>query len=90
MTCLIDNDVAGFEIPVNETALMRMMDGIADLGREFQPLARVQVVHLGVAPQGLAPDEFHREEGLPPEGGLRHPRLVDLRDAGMLQEAQCL
>jgi hypothetical protein len=40
LAALIHQNVARFEIPVNDTALMRMVYGLANLRHQFQPSAR--------------------------------------------------
>ena len=43
LTTFVHQNVARFQIAVNDTALMRTVHAIADLSHEIQPLARVQL-----------------------------------------------
>ena len=75
---------------MDDPALVRVMHRVADLDHQLQPLPRVQLVLIGILDQRLAVDQFHCEERLHAEAGIRAARLVDLRDAGMLQPAKRL
>jgi hypothetical protein len=75
---------------MNDAALMRMLDGLADLDHQRQVLPRGQRVFVGILDQRLAMDEFQGKERLHAEAGFGTARLVNLRDAGMLQTTQRL
>ena len=42
LALLVDEDVLGLEVAVDDPFLVRVVDGIADLGDELQPLPRAQ------------------------------------------------
>jgi hypothetical protein len=87
---LIYQDVARLEIAVNQAPLMRMLHGFADLDHQLQPLPGTQTMLFGIVPQGAPVDELHGEVRLRPEAGIRRARLMDLRDAGVLQAGESL
>ena len=87
---IIDQDVARFEIAVNQAALMRVVYRVADLHHDLQTLTDVQVVRFGIIPRRFAADEFHCEVGLRAKAGVHGTGFVDLSDAGMLQPAERL
>src|SRR5579862_7884617 len=88
LTALVDRNVRGLEIAVNDAAQMRMMHRIADLGHQFQPLAGGEVMRLDVAVQPLALDQLHRKERLESKCRGGRAGVVHLRDAWMLQTAE--
>ena len=47
----VDEDVPGFEVAVNDTAVMTVLNGIADLTHELDPLPCVQSMSIGVLSQ---------------------------------------
>ena len=75
---------------MNETSLMRVMHGIADLHHHLQPIANVQMSRLRIVPGRLATDQFHREIGLRSEARIHRTGFIDLSDARMLQSAERL
>ena len=87
---LAHQDVARLQVPMDDAALVRVMNGFAHLRHEFELLAHAQAVLLGIAAQRHALDKLHREVRLRPEAGIGGARFVDLRDAGMMQAAQRL
>jgi len=84
----IHEDIAGFEIAVDDAALMSVVNGLADAGHELQPLASCQLMGVGVLEQRLTADEFHSEIGLWSESVVSGARFIDLGNAGMLQSSQ--
>ena len=90
LAVLVDQDIAGFQIAVDDAALMGVLNGFTDLNHQGQPLARVQVPCIGIFAQGLAVDDLHGEERLEPEPGIGRAGLIDLGDARMLEAAERL
>lgn len=58
-----DEDVAGFEIAMDDHAFVGVLDGGADLLEELEPGAEGELALLAVFGDGLAFDEFHDEVG---------------------------
>ena len=84
----IDEDIARFEIAVDDTALMGVFNPFADAGHELQPLVSCQLMRIGVFEQGLTMDEFHGEIRLWSETIVSSARFIDLCNARMLQSSQ--
>jgi hypothetical protein len=59
----VDQDVARFEIAVNDPLLVRMLYRLSDGGEQFQPLARRQPIVVAKLGDGDAMDQFHHEIG---------------------------
>ena len=53
LAVFVHQDVARFQIAVDDAALMGMLDRFADLDHQRQSLARVQMLRFGVFDQGL-------------------------------------
>jgi hypothetical protein len=83
-------NVARFQIAVNQPALMRMVYSVADLHHDFQPLPRVQTVCFGIIQQRPATDKLHGKVGLRPGPRIRGTGFINLRNPGVLQPAQRL
>jgi hypothetical protein len=75
---------------VNEPALVRVMDGVADLDHQLEPLAQAEMAAVGVVAQRRTADELHREVRLHAVAGVGRARVVDLGDAWMLQTPERL
>src|SRR5579863_3510006 len=86
----VHHDVARFKIAVNQTALVRMMHGFADLGHQLQALTRGQMLLLGELAEPPAADKLHGKIRLRPKAGIGCTDFVNLRDSGMLQASQGL
>ena len=85
---LIHENVARLKVAVDDPALMRVVNGVADPGHEIQPLASCQLMRIGVLEQRLTADEFHGEIRLWSESGLSGSCFVDLGNPGMLQASE--
>jgi hypothetical protein len=90
LSAFVHEDVAGFEITMDQTPLVCVMDGIANLDGKFQPLPRVQMMQFGVLAQFFAANELHSEVRLGPKACICGAGIVNLRDGGMLQAAKRL
>ena len=44
LACLVDEDVTGFQVPVNDAALMRVVHRIADLRNQFQTRTQIEML----------------------------------------------
>ncbi len=55
----VHQDVAGFEIAVNDQLLVGVLDGVGHLPEQFQALAYRQLVRVGEGDQRLAVDALH-------------------------------
>ena len=86
----VHQDVGGLEIAMDDRALVRVLDAVANLRHQLQPLPQVEPVRVAVGKQRLPVHQLHGEVRLAPKRGVGHPRVVDLRDAGVLQPAQRL
>ena len=88
LPALVHEDVARFQIAMNDAALVRVVNGVADLDHQLQPLPNGQMPGRGVCEERLAANEFHGKVRLwaePPIGG---GGFVDLRDPGVLEPAE--
>ncbi len=86
---LVHQNVRRLQIAMNDAALVRIVDGVADLGHQLQPLLRARVVRRGVVRQGLpAGDELHGEVRLHSGSGIGGARFIHLRNARMVQPCQ--
>ncbi len=84
---LIDQDVAGLEVAMNDALFVGVLHRVAHLGQQLEARRRVETATAGVLVQGHPADELHGEERL---AVFAHPRFVDLSDAGMLEPGQDL
>ena len=75
---------------MNDTVLVRMLHGFADLNHQLQSLPGVQAMCFGVLPERVAANELHREIGLRPETRIRRAGFIDLSYTGVLQPAERL
>ncbi len=73
---------------MDDALLVRVLHRVGDLGQDLQTVLRGQVVERRVLQDRPAADQLHREVGLRPGAGLEGARLVDLRDARVLQAPQ--
>jgi hypothetical protein len=90
LAALIHHNVARFQIPVNDEALVGMVYGLADLSHQLQPLARVQLMRFRILQQRFSLNELHREIGLRPASGIGSAGFMDLGNARVLQPAKRL
>ena len=88
LSALVHEDVAGFQIAMNDAALVRVVNGIADLGHQLQPLPDGQRLGRGVGEERLATDKFHGEVRLWAGPTISGGGFVNLRDAGVLESTK--
>ena len=88
LSALIYQDVARFQIPVDDAALVRMVHRVADLDHQLQPVTRVRAMRCNIGVQRIAPDELHRKIGLRPGPAVGGCGLIDLGNPRMLQSAE--
>src|SRR5262249_50433648 len=74
---LIDENVARFEVAVDDALRVRKMNRIAYGGEQLEALPRAQPPALCELGNGLTANKFHREEGLPGRDGARYG--IDVR-----------
>jgi len=65
---------------VDNSLLVRVLDGVADLHEQVQPLLGREVVLVAVVGDALAPHQLHDEIGSP---RLRRPAIEHFGDVGM-------
>lgn len=82
---VVDQNVAGLQIAMNDGMLMGGLDRLADFNHQSEALADVQMMRVGVVDQRLAMDAFRGEKRLRAEAGVGGAGLVDLRDAGVME-----
>lgn len=82
--------VRRLDVAVHDPLAMGVVDGAADPREQAQVLCEGAVAALRVVLQRLPVDQLHREVGLGPAGGLVRARLVDARDALVMQSSQGL
>ena len=58
-----DKDVGGLDVPVNDPLLVGVLDGVADLHEQLQPLLDIQPLPVAVLGDGNAGDVLHDEVG---------------------------
>ena len=80
-------DVSWLEVAVDHTFLVRVLDRVADLGKEFQPRLGIQFVPIAIRVDRLTLDELHGKVGAPFGRGAG---FVDPRDAGVIHHRQGL
>ena len=88
LPALVHEDVAGFQIAMNDAALVRVVNGVADLDHQLQPLPDGQMLGRGVCEERLATDKLHGEVRLWAEPTISGGGFVDLRDAGVLESTE--
>jgi len=54
---------------MNDPLLVRVLNGVADLNEQLQPLFGIQLVFITVAGDGNAPHQFHDKEWSASFGG---------------------
>jgi hypothetical protein len=83
-----DEDVPGLQVAVDDPLLVRVLDGVAHARDELEPLSHRELALARVPAERLAVDELHREKRLRPRTRVGGARLVDLRDARVLEQAE--
>ncbi len=85
----VDEHVGGLEVAVDEPLLVGVLDGVADLRDQCEPLARAEPLFAGVSRDGARVlDQLHRDERARAVEHRRDPGLEDLRDPRVLEAAQ--
>jgi len=82
-----DENVRGLDIAVNDSLLMRVLDGVADLGEEIQPLACGKIVLIAVIGDADAMHQFHDEVR---PSAFRRARIENFGDVGMIHQRKRL
>ena len=89
---LVDEDVSGFQIAMDDSTLMAMSDGITNWQEQPQSIPRAQVLLSSILSNRLCPiDVLHgepRNVDTRVRVGCQHSRLEDLRNVGMLQSSE--
>src|SRR5579871_1947538 len=88
ISALIDKNIPGLEVAMDDAALVRMMNGIADPGHDIEALARGQETRVRVGDQRFPANELHGEIRLGSPSAVGGAGLIDLGDPWMLQAAQ--
>src|SRR5262249_29027839 len=83
-------NVSRFEIAVDDSLLVAVLNGIADLGEELTARADTKVGLARKLEQGTALDIFHGKKRLQTGAAAGSPRLEHLRDTRMLQAGEHL
>ena len=82
-----DQDVGRLEVAVDDTLLMGVLYGLADLGEEIDAGAQTQAMDIAVVGDGHAVDVFHGEPRAP---RLADAGIEDLGDTRVLHQGKCL
>jgi hypothetical protein len=82
-----DQDVRRLDVPMNDAFLMGVLDGMADLDKEFEPLPRAEMMLVAKLGDLNPAYQFHDEVGAT---GLRRAGVEDFGDVGMIHQGQCL
>ena len=80
-------DIVGLQVPVEDGLLVGVLDRVADLQEQGDPLVRMQGVAVAVVGDGHAGHQLHDEVGHPLGGG---PGVEDLGDARVSHDGQGL
>jgi hypothetical protein len=68
---------------MNNAALVRVLDCLANFDHQLEALVGVELVFLGILDQRRAVDQFHGEVRLHAEWRLGRSRFVNLPNAGI-------
>jgi len=82
-----DEDVRWFEVSVDDTLLVRMLHGVADLNEQLQAFLGREVVPIAVIGDANSPNQFHDEVRA---AGFRCAAVVDLGDVRVVHQRQGL
>ncbi len=85
---ILDEDVPGLQVAVDDPLLVGVVHGVADAGDEVEPLADAGIPLRHVLVEGASRHELHREVRLGAVPRVRHPGLVDLRDPRVAEPPQ--
>src|SRR5438046_2595190 len=58
---LVDEDISGLQIAMNQTTLVRVMHGVANFNNDLEPLPGTEVVFFRIITQAFSANELHRE-----------------------------
>jgi hypothetical protein len=90
LACLIHQDICGLQVPMNDAALMRMIQRIADLRHQLQTRPYIEMPLFGELKQGPARNELHCEVRLWAEAAVGGAGFVNLSDSRMMKATQRL
>ena len=82
-----DENVRRLDVAVNDALLMRMLNRVANLHEQIQPLARVQLVLVAIIRDPNAAHQFHDEVR---PAGIGRAGVEDARDIRMVHQRQRL
>ena len=80
-------DIRGFDIAMDDTFVVRVLDGLAHHLEELQPFLGGKVLAIAVVGDGNALHVLHHEVGAP---GLRRTTIEHAGDIGMIHQRQRL
>src|SRR5271166_1015777 len=80
-------DVGRLEVTMDDSLLVRMLNGPADLNEQLEPLGGGQLVLVTVVGDADALHQFHYKER---PAGVRGARIEDFGNIGMVHERQRL
>ena len=83
----LDQDVGRLEVAMDDPLLVRVLNRLADVHEQFQPVGDRQVVAVAVVGDGDAADQLHDEVGAAAVGG---PGVNDAGDVGVVHHRQRL
>jgi hypothetical protein len=63
--------VTGLQIPMNDSFLMSMLNGQADINEKSEPIRQRKILSTAVFSNWLAAHKFHDKIGIPPGGPAR-------------------
>jgi hypothetical protein len=86
LTILRDEDVRGFQITMNDAAIVRMLYGIADRDQQLEATGNVKRVRLNVLGDRWSADELHYE--MRGRHAIAEMERQDLGDSWVLEPAQ--
>ena len=82
-----DQDVRWFDVAVNDSLLVRMLDGLANLDEQVETFAGAEIVLIAVIGDFDPAHQFHHEVG---PARLRSSSIEDLGDVRMVHQRQRL
>ncbi len=82
-----DQHIGRLDVAVNDSLLVRVLDGVAKVGEQLQALAGGELVLIAKLGDGHALDQLHHEVGAAGVGGAR---VKNLGDVGVIHERQRL
>ena len=82
-----DQDIRGLDVAVDDPLLMGVLDRVANLDEQLEPLTRIELVLVAVVGDRNAPHQFHHEVGPARFGGAG---IEDPGDVGMVHHRQRL